>query len=193
MNNNKHNKHNIQYDMQTDDLINKYTQSNIKINNYTPFILLFFVIIINAYFNSKFQLHFDEAYYWVWGKNLALSYYDHPPMIAYLAKISTYFGLSEFYVRLPNLFCITIALIYIYKLAKDCFNIQVANLALLFAITCPIYEALFFIFTPDSPLLLFWVLTIYYFYKAIFENNTVSFYLAGIFQRTLCTFHQALH
>ncbi len=22
----------------------------------------------------------DEGYYWLWGRNLALSYYDHPPL-----------------------------------------------------------------------------------------------------------------
>ena len=45
-------------------------------------------------------LSFDEAYYWLWSKHLALSYYDHPPVIAYAIRMGTaLFGESEFGVR----------------------------------------------------------------------------------------------
>jgi 4-amino-4-deoxy-L-arabinose transferase-like glycosyltransferase len=29
-------------------------------------------------------LSLDESYYWVWGQNPQLSYYDHPPMVGWL-------------------------------------------------------------------------------------------------------------
>jgi 4-amino-4-deoxy-L-arabinose transferase-like glycosyltransferase len=34
-------------------------------------------------------LSFDEAYYWLWSKHLAASYYDHPPAIAYTIRLGT--------------------------------------------------------------------------------------------------------
>ncbi|HTW33571.1 MAG TPA: glycosyltransferase family 39 protein [Rhizomicrobium sp.] len=34
-------------------------------------------------------LSFDEAYYWLWSKHLAASYYDHPPAIAYAIRAGT--------------------------------------------------------------------------------------------------------
>ena len=34
-------------------------------------------------------LAFDEAYYWLWSKNLAGGYYDHPPMVAILIRLGT--------------------------------------------------------------------------------------------------------
>ena len=34
-------------------------------------------------------LAIDEAYYWLWSKNLAGGYYDHPPMIAVLIRLGT--------------------------------------------------------------------------------------------------------
>ena len=34
-------------------------------------------------------LSFDEAYYWLWSKHLAASYYDHPPAIAYAIRFGT--------------------------------------------------------------------------------------------------------
>ncbi len=47
----------------------------------------------------------DEAYYWLWGQNPALSYYDHPPLQAWIqAAVAAVFGDSLFALRLPALF-----------------------------------------------------------------------------------------
>lgn len=46
----------------------------------------------------------DEAYYWLWGQKLALSYYDHPPLQAWLqAASAALFGNSLFGLRAPAL------------------------------------------------------------------------------------------
>ena len=45
----------------------------------------------------------DEAYYWLWSQRLALSYYDHPPGIALLIRVSTLLaGDNELGVRALN-------------------------------------------------------------------------------------------
>lgn len=45
-------------------------------------------------------LAFDESYYWLWAKNLAPGYYDHPPLIAVAIHIGTLlFGDTAFGVR----------------------------------------------------------------------------------------------
>ena len=45
-------------------------------------------------------LSFDECYFWLWSKNLAISYYDHPPLIALAIKFGTLlFGDTQFGVR----------------------------------------------------------------------------------------------
>jgi 4-amino-4-deoxy-L-arabinose transferase-like glycosyltransferase len=45
-------------------------------------------------------LSFDEAYFWLWSKHLAISYYDHPPLIALAIRLGTLiFGDTEFGVR----------------------------------------------------------------------------------------------
>ena len=33
------------------------------------------------------ELRTDEAYYWTWSKEHALSFLDHPPMIAWLIRL----------------------------------------------------------------------------------------------------------
>ncbi|MBI3676195.1 MAG: glycosyltransferase family 39 protein [Proteobacteria bacterium] len=49
-------------------------------------------------------LSFDEAYFWLWSKHLAIAYYDHPPMIALAIRLGTLlFGDSEFGVRFVSL------------------------------------------------------------------------------------------
>lgn len=39
------------------------------------FLLLFIKILISQFL----PFYSDEAYYWVWGQNPRLSYFDHPP------------------------------------------------------------------------------------------------------------------
>ena len=49
---------------------------------------------------ANLPLSFDEAYFWLWSKHLAVSYYDHPPMIALAIRLGTVlFGDNEFGVR----------------------------------------------------------------------------------------------
>ncbi|MCG8362776.1 MAG: glycosyltransferase family 39 protein, partial [Pseudanabaenales cyanobacterium] len=46
----------------------------------------------------------DEAYYWLWGQHPAFSYYDHPPLHAWIQGLfTTVLGRSTFTLRLPNL------------------------------------------------------------------------------------------
>ena len=48
-------------------------------------------------------LAFDEAYYWLWSKNLAGGYYDHPPMVAILIRLGTIVaGDTQLGVRLAS-------------------------------------------------------------------------------------------
>jgi 4-amino-4-deoxy-L-arabinose transferase-like glycosyltransferase len=49
-------------------------------------------------------LAFDEAYFWLWSKHLAISYYDHPPLIALTIRAGTLlFGDTQFGVRFVSL------------------------------------------------------------------------------------------
>ena len=46
------------------------------------------------------ELRTDEAYYWTWSKESALSFLDHPPMIAWFIRFGTaIFGDTNLGVR----------------------------------------------------------------------------------------------
>lgn len=143
-------------------------------------VLLFLVAVFNMIYNAFLPLHPDEAYYWVWSKKLQLSYFDHPPMIAYLIKLFTLFNESEFMIRLVAVACMTIAIFFIYKLAKGLFSERVAELTLLLFLFLPLTQIGYQIVTPDSPFILFWSLTIYLFYRGVFKKENTSLYLAGV-------------
>ncbi|MEO6012009.1 MAG: glycosyltransferase family 39 protein [Devosia sp.] len=42
----------------------------------------------------------DEAYYWMWGQKLAWSYFDHPPLHAWLLRAASLLGWNYFTLRI---------------------------------------------------------------------------------------------
>lgn len=73
-----------------------------------PYSWIFFFV---AFFGLRLIFWFvafpnsDEAYYWLWGQHPDFSYYDHPPLQAWIQGIFTsILGRSNFVLRLPNLF-----------------------------------------------------------------------------------------
>ena len=46
-------------------------------------ISIFVLLVIRLLYAAQLGLAEDEAYYWVWSKQLDIGYFDHPPMIAW--------------------------------------------------------------------------------------------------------------
>jgi 4-amino-4-deoxy-L-arabinose transferase-like glycosyltransferase len=92
----------------------------------------------------------DEMYYWCWGQQLQFSYYDHPPLMAYLIRISTdLFGDNLFALRLPACLCSLGVLVLLGYLVRPGKSFILALLTPLFAVGAVMI-------TPDAPLLLCW-------------------------------------
>lgn len=93
----------------------------------------------------------DELYYWCWSERLQLSYYDHPPMTAYLIRASTaLFGDNVFAIRLPA--CLsTFAIVLLLGRWT-----QPLGVLLPVALT-PAFVFGTILITPDTPLLLAWI------------------------------------
>ncbi len=155
----------------------EYIYKSPKKSAYTIILLL---ALLSTVYNAFLPLHGDEAYYWMWSHNLQLGYYDHPPMIAYLIYITNFISESEWGVRLVNVFCLSISALYLFKLACEMFNEKIAINALLIFSSIPLVHAGYILTTPDSPLILFWSLSLYYSYKAIFFGKTKDYFLTGL-------------
>ncbi|WP_294962309.1 glycosyltransferase family 39 protein [Sulfurimonas sp.] len=150
---------------------------NPKRNAYIFIITLAF---FSAVYNAFLPLHGDEAYYWMWSHHIQTGYYDHPPFIAYMIYVTNFISESEWGVRLVNVFSMSIAALYVFKLACEIFDEKVALNTVLIFFSIILVHAGFIITTPDSPLILFSSIALYYSYKAIFYGRTIDYALTGI-------------
>jgi 4-amino-4-deoxy-L-arabinose transferase-like glycosyltransferase len=68
------------------------------------FAFLIVYLLLRLWFWGAAFPNSDEAYYWLWGQYPALSYYDHPPLQAWIQSLFTGgLGRSTIALRLPNL------------------------------------------------------------------------------------------
>ncbi len=146
------------------------------------FFLLLSVTILRLFYTGYLTLDPDEAYYWEWSRHLALSYYDHPPLVAYLIFLFTHLGEnSALFVRMGTVTLALGATLLLYFLAKDMFREEkIAFLSALLFIIIPIFSVGAVVITPDTPLGFFWILSLYFLYKATARKKTVWWYLLGI-------------
>src|SRR5262245_43801128 len=96
------------------------------------------------------DITFDEAYYWTWSRSLEWSYFDHPPLVAWLIRL---LGL-----RGAALGCGAAAVALVYGFAADLRGRPEAGwraAALWSVLPASVLPGVFA--TPDSPLMVFWV------------------------------------
>lgn len=123
----------------------------------------------------------QDAYYYLYGQNLSLSYFDHPGMIGYILRLFTdVFGQSIFTIKFADFVITSLTILSFYKLASYFLSKEKLQRALVLLASTIFVSILSFNSTPDVPLLLFWTLSLICLYKAIFENKKTFWILAGI-------------
>ena len=143
-----------------------------------------FLIALNAFklWLARFlPLLGDEAYYNVWSKHPALSYVDHPPMIAWLHGLTNALsGQSEFGIRCMAVILILISTWLIYLTAKEAFGKKVAVASAVLFNLIPTYLAGGMFLTPEQPVIIFWLLSMYAAVKIIKAHEAKYWYLLGL-------------
>jgi 4-amino-4-deoxy-L-arabinose transferase-like glycosyltransferase len=105
---------------------------------------------------AHLELHFDEAYYWYWSKNLQASYYDHPAAVAWFIRAGTnLLGDTELGVRIAGQLCVLIVTYLLYDAARHAYSVSAALIAVAAMQVTLLVGAGSIIMTPDTPLLLF--------------------------------------
>ncbi|WP_346289891.1 ArnT family glycosyltransferase [Sphaerothrix gracilis] len=88
----------------------------------------------------------DEAYYWLWGQHLDWSYYDHPPLQAWIQGLFTaVLGRSPFVLRLPNLLTNLLFFFTHYRICRYLYGPQ-AKAAFSLVIALVLASPLYFVF-----------------------------------------------
>jgi 4-amino-4-deoxy-L-arabinose transferase-like glycosyltransferase len=95
----------------------------------------------------------DEAFYWTWTRHLALGYFDHPPMIAWLMWISTrLLGNTELGVRFPAAVLSIGSLAVLVGIARQVLHdARAVGFVILMWIAGPLLPVIGTIITPDAP------------------------------------------
>lgn len=121
----------------------------------------------------------DENYYWVWSQNLSLSYYDHPPMVAWLFKLGSF--LPDLMLKWPAVLVGHLALwVWALFLRNIGFREDQIRIWFLVAVMAPLVGMSSMVLTPDLPLLFFFSLATYAFERALNTGALAHYLLFGI-------------
>ncbi|MFH1335516.1 MAG: glycosyltransferase family 39 protein, partial [Candidatus Zixiibacteriota bacterium] len=157
-----------------------YENEDTRYFKYLFYLILSTTIFRLIYINIP-NLAPQEAYYWDYSRHLALSYFDHPPILAWSIYLFTHLGTqSAFFVRIvcvlvsAGLTCLT------YIIGKSLFDAKVGFYSALLLNCILIFSLGAIIATPDTPMIFFWVLSFYFFTKLIITQKGKWWYLLGI-------------
>lgn len=114
-------------------------------------------LVIRLIYNALRDLVPDEAYYWVWSRHPAAGYLDHPPMVAWLIRLSTsVLGTSEWSIRVPPALLTTLTLACVlWMLRRQSVTRPARRLAFVMLLVGPMVGALGTLATPDTPSICF--------------------------------------
>lgn len=122
----------------------------------------------------------EEAYYWMYSQHPSLSYFDHPPMVAWLIGLGAQvFGNTEFGVRVGGALLMLAASGVMYVFGRMWFGRGPALLAALLLQALPVYFGSGLIATMDSALVFFWLVCLLGVSVAL-RQQAWGWYLAGL-------------
>ena len=139
------------------------------------------IVLLRLIYLGQTELIPDEAYYWNYAQHMDLSFYDHPPLVAWLIWLGTAVaGDTEFGVRIGAFLCGLITMGFLYALAQNLYDKSTAiRTALLLAIL-PFTFATGFLMTTDAPVMAAWAATLYYMERALIANRSSAWLGMGI-------------
>lgn len=121
-------------------------------NQSTRNIFIVFIVgwvIINSVQSVFLDLSADEAYYFVYSRELQWGYFDHPPVVAFLIKLGCFLSNSSWGVRFPFVLLSGFSVLLLFKL------VEVKKTSLFFQVVLSMF--LFHLFgfqaLPDVPLI----------------------------------------
>lgn len=130
---------------------------NLANKHYRLFLLFItFVALLRLALAPFVGLGVDEAHYVLYGLNLDLSYFDHPPLVGWVEYVFTsIFGVHELSARIPAILIGFFVSLFLYKLIFELNNNhKEAFIAVLALHASFLFNALFIMLLPDTLLFL---------------------------------------
>ncbi len=130
------------------------------------------------------DLRTDEAYYWTWTKESALSFLDHPPGIAWLIRFGTLiFGDSNLGVRFGGIVAMLVTQLLLADIVRRVTrnNVRAVMLALLMPEAALYYGLLMAKVAPDTAMIPFAVAMLWSLVRLAQGNDGRWWLAAGLF------------
>jgi len=129
------------------------------------------------------ELRTDEAYYWTWSKESALSFLDHPPMIAWFIRFGTaIFGDTNFGVRFAGVLAMLVTQLLLADIVR---RVTHDARAIVFAVLMPeaalYYGLLMAKVSPDIALIPFAVAMVWALVRLVESGDGRWWLAAGAF------------
>ncbi|MGC4101425.1 ArnT family glycosyltransferase [Ferruginibacter sp.] len=126
--------------------------------------LIIIATLIRCITAGSIELGNDEVYYRLYAQHLQWNYFDHPPMVGWLIRLTTFnlFADNEFFIRLGAIIAAAGSTWFLFLSGKKLQDERTGFLAA-FIYTCTIYGSIIagtFIL-PDSPQMLCWTAGLY--------------------------------
>ena len=103
----------------------------------------------------------DEAYYWIWSHHFQLSYYDHPPFVAWLMTLGHMFEETYSLIRWPTVIMGHLAFWFWIPVFKGFLRQKELLVWSALWLLNPLTGPGSLVVTPDLPLLFFWPLALW--------------------------------
>jgi len=146
------------------------------------FILFMFVWVIMNILQVIFtEMMSDEAYYLMYGENLAWGYYDHPPAVGLMTCISGLLFSGNMSVRFMTIVTQIFTILLIWKLLDEKRpNIRKVTLFFIITASMVMFTAYGFFTTPDVPFLFFTSLFLLYYQKFLNRDSWLNTLILGV-------------
>ncbi len=142
------------------------------------FIYLLGILFTISFFQSYFtELIFDEAYYWYYAQNMAWGYFDHPPMVALLIKISSFFFNGELGVRFMSCVLSVGTILFLWLLIDNPKKKENVIHFFILIWSMTLLNAYGFLTLPDTPFL-FFTAAFLYTYKYFIASPSIRLSIA---------------
>jgi undecaprenyl-diphosphatase len=171
-----------------------WIEGGVRRKDYFKITLVFLILIslfrIYYIITGPLDLSPDEAHYWDWSRQLQLSYYSKGPAIAYIIKAGTLlFGDTVLGVRAPAVLFSFLSALVLYFFTKEIATVMrlrgndaslAGMLSALGLQIIPLFSTYGIINTIDSPLIFFWSLSLWLFWRALHRSSLFYWAFTGI-------------
>ncbi|TVS13442.1 MAG: glycosyltransferase [Wenzhouxiangella sp.] len=143
--------------------------------------LLAYMLVLRMLYMGHVELIPDEMYYWMYAQNLALSYLDHPPLVGWLIAAGTWLaGDTIFGVRATLIPLTLVGALFFYRYGETMGGRTTGLLCVLAFAVLPFFAVSGILMTPDAPMIAAWAAALYYFKKALIDDEPRAFLGLGV-------------